>query len=75
MRNVLYTVPSRLVGCRHRFRQHGRGRKLDTPTGLKRMINRNGHEPSLEEVFMDLTGKELVEKDDLTDFELQKVLD
>ncbi|NLX09425.1 MAG: ABC transporter ATP-binding protein [Chloroflexi bacterium] len=48
---------------------------LDTPTGLKRMINRNGHEPSLEEVFMDLTGKELVEKDDLTDFELQKVLD
>ena len=48
---------------------------LDTPAGLKRMINRNGHEPSLEEVFMELTGKELVEKDDLTDFEPQKVLD
>jgi ABC-2 type transport system ATP-binding protein len=47
---------------------------LDTPAGLKQMINRNGHEPTLEEVFMRLTGKELVEKDDLADFEPEKVL-
>jgi len=47
---------------------------LDTPAGLKQMINRNGHEPTLEEVFMQLTGKELVEKDDLADFEPEKVL-
>ena len=47
---------------------------LDTPDGLKQMINRNGHEPTLEDVFMQLTGKELIEKDDLADFELEKVL-
>jgi ABC-2 type transport system ATP-binding protein len=47
---------------------------LDTPEGLKRLINRNGHEPTLEDVFMRLTGKELVEKDDLADFEPEKVL-
>jgi ABC-2 type transport system ATP-binding protein len=47
---------------------------LDTPDGLKRSVCRNGHMPTLEEVFMELTGKELVEKDDLTDFEPQKVL-
>jgi ABC-2 type transport system ATP-binding protein len=47
---------------------------LDTPAGLKRLVSRNGHEPTLEEVFMQLTGKELVEKDDLTDFEPEKVL-
>jgi ABC-2 type transport system ATP-binding protein len=47
---------------------------LDTPAGLKRLISRNGHEPTLEDVFMQLTGKELVEKDDLTDFVPEKVL-
>jgi ABC-2 type transport system ATP-binding protein len=47
---------------------------LDTPAGLKQLINRNGHEPTLEDVFMQLTGKELVEKDDLVDFEPEKVL-
>jgi ABC-2 type transport system ATP-binding protein len=47
---------------------------MDTPAGLKRLINHNGHEPTLEDVFMKLTGKELVEKDDLTDFEPEKVL-
>ena len=47
---------------------------LDTPAGLKQLVNRNGHEPTLEEVFMQLTGKELVEKDDLADFEPEKVL-
>ncbi len=36
----------------------------DTPAGLKRLIRRNGHEPTLEDVFMQLTGKDLVEKDD-----------
>lgn len=47
---------------------------MDTPAGLKKMVSRNGHEPTLEEVFMQLTGKELVEKEDLTDFEPEKVL-
>lgn len=36
----------------------------DTPAGLKRLISRNGHEPTLEDVFMQLTGKQLVELDD-----------
>ena len=36
----------------------------DTPEGLKRLISRNGHEPTLEDVFMQLTGKQLVEQDD-----------
>ncbi len=31
----------------------------DTPAGLKRLIRRNGHEPTLEDVFMQLTGKKL----------------
>jgi ABC-2 type transport system ATP-binding protein len=37
---------------------------LDTPAGLKQSIRRNGHEPTLEEVFMQLTGKELVKKEE-----------
>ena len=47
---------------------------LDTPAALKQQVRRNGHEPTLEDVFMQLTGKELVEKDDLTDFAPEKVL-
>lgn len=34
---------------------------LDTPAGLKAMIARNGHEPTLEDVFMALTGKTLTD--------------
>ncbi len=37
----------------------------DTPEGLKGMIRRNGHEPTLEDVFMELTGKQLVKQEDL----------
>ena len=33
---------------------------LDTPDGLKQLIPRNGHAPTLEEVFLELTGKQLV---------------
>ena len=33
---------------------------LDTPVALKRLIPRNGHEPTLEEVFLNLTGNKLV---------------
>jgi ABC-2 type transport system ATP-binding protein len=33
---------------------------LDTPQDLKRLIPRNGHEPTLEEVFLELTGNSLV---------------
>lgn len=33
---------------------------LDTPQGLKKLISPNGHEPTLEDVFLELTGKELV---------------
>jgi ABC-2 type transport system ATP-binding protein len=37
---------------------------LDTPEALKRMIPRNGHEPTLEDVFLELTGNKLVSEDD-----------
>ncbi len=37
----------------------------DTPAGLKRLIRRNGHEPTLEDVFMELTGKKLIDKETL----------
>jgi len=40
----------------------GRIVALDTPAGLKTRVPRtNGHEPTLEDVFMELTGKKLVE--------------
>jgi len=40
----------------------GRIVALDTPSGLKaRVPGSNGHEPTLEDVFMELTGKKLVE--------------
>ena len=35
---------------------------LDTPENLKRRIPRNGHEPTLEDVFLELTGKQLVKE-------------
>ena len=38
---------------------------LDTPANLKQLIARNGHEPTLEEVFLKLTGKQLVTEDQL----------
>ncbi|MBN1963624.1 MAG: ABC transporter ATP-binding protein [Anaerolineae bacterium] len=37
----------------------------DTPAGLKTLIRRNGHEPTLEDVFMELTGKRLVNKEEV----------
>lgn len=37
---------------------------LDAPEALKRLIPRNGHEPTLEEVFLELTGNKLVSEDD-----------
>jgi ABC-2 type transport system ATP-binding protein len=37
---------------------------LDTPTGLKKLVNRNGHAPTLEDVFMQLTGKQLKTDDE-----------
>ena len=38
---------------------------LDTPAGLKARVNgQNGHEPTLEDVFMELTGKQLVKEED-----------
>ncbi len=47
---------------------------LDTPAALKQQVRRNGHEPTLEDVFMTLTGTDLVEKeDDLTTFEPEKI--
>ena len=42
---------------------NGRIVALDTPAGLKRLVSQNGHAPSLEEVFMQLTGKKLVAED------------
>ena len=41
---------------------------LDTPAGLKALVARtNGHEPTLEDVFMELTGKRLVEEKETSD--------
>ncbi len=40
---------------------------MDTPAELKRLVRRNGHEPTLEDVFMELTGKNLVQEDDVED--------
>jgi ABC-2 type transport system ATP-binding protein len=37
---------------------------LDTPEALKKLIPRNGHEPTLEEVFLALTGNELVSEEE-----------
>jgi ABC-2 type transport system ATP-binding protein len=38
---------------------------LDTPEALKKTVpNKNSHEPDLEEVFLELTGKELLKEED-----------
>jgi len=37
---------------------------LDTPQELKGRIPRNGHDPTLEDVFLELTGKQLVKEDE-----------
>lgn len=37
---------------------------LDEPASLKRLIPQNGHEPTLEDVFLELTGKKLVKEDE-----------
>jgi ABC-2 type transport system ATP-binding protein len=43
----------------------GRVIALDTPQGLKRLIQwKDGKEPSLEDVFIELTGKPLVNKEE-----------
>lgn len=36
---------------------------LDTPEALKKVIPANGHEPTLEDVFLELTGKQLVKEE------------
>jgi ABC-2 type transport system ATP-binding protein len=36
---------------------------LDTPAGLKKRVSDNGHVPTLEEVFLKMTGKQLVTDD------------
>jgi ABC-2 type transport system ATP-binding protein len=42
---------------------------LDTPAGLKRTYTQNGHEPSLEEVFMAATGSSFEDADAAEDAE------
>lgn len=37
---------------------------LDTPANLKMRIPHNGHEPTLEDVFLELTGKKLVKEEE-----------
>jgi ABC-2 type transport system ATP-binding protein len=37
---------------------------LDTPEGLKQMIAKNGNEPTLEDVFLELTGKKLIKEEE-----------
>lgn len=50
----------------HRIAIVDRGKivALDTPQALKKLIPRNGHEPTLEEVFLELTGNKLVCQDE-----------
>ncbi len=43
---------------------NGKTVALDTPLGLKQSIPQNGHLPTLEDVFMHLTGEQLVNKDE-----------
>jgi len=44
---------------------------LDTPQGLKKLIPwKDGQEPSLEDVFIELTGKPLLDREELTEEEL-----
>jgi ABC-2 type transport system ATP-binding protein len=43
----------------------GRMVALDTPEALKQLIPQNGHIPTLEDVFLELTGKVLAEGDEL----------
>jgi ABC-2 type transport system ATP-binding protein len=43
----------------------GRIVALDEPGALKKSINRNGHEPTLEDVFLELTGKKLLKEEEL----------
>jgi len=38
---------------------------LDAPQALKGAISRNGHEPTLEDVFLELTGKQLVKESEM----------
>jgi ABC-2 type transport system ATP-binding protein len=39
---------------------------LDKPANLKSMAGRsNGHEPTLEDVFLELTGKQLIKDTDM----------
>ena len=37
---------------------------LDTPAELKKLISQNGHAPTLEDVFLELTGKQLLTEAD-----------
>jgi ABC-2 type transport system ATP-binding protein len=37
---------------------------LDAPDALKKLIPRNGHEPTLEDVFLELTGNKLVSEEE-----------
>jgi ABC-2 type transport system ATP-binding protein len=43
---------------------NGRIVALDSPEELKKLIPRNGHEPTLEDVFLELTGNQLVSEDE-----------
>lgn len=45
--------------------ESGRVVALDTPSALKALAHRNGHEPTLEDVFLELTGKRLVKESDM----------
>ncbi len=42
----------------------GRIVALDTPAALKKLIPQNGHAPTLEDVFLELTGKQLVAEEE-----------
>lgn len=43
----------------------GRIVALDTPENLKKIAKQNGHPPTLEDVFLELTGKELAKETDM----------
>jgi ABC-2 type transport system ATP-binding protein len=43
---------------------NGRIVAMDTPQALKGLVPRNGHELTLEDVFLELTGKKLVKEEE-----------
>ena len=44
---------------------NGKDVAMDTPNALKNTIPQNGHAPTLEDVFMSMTGEVLINRDEV----------